>query len=164
MLGVGVSDPEGVEGGGEAEGLGLLPVTTVLAGDKRTEQFHGSFCAADGIFAGLSGLEIEGYEIHMGQTFPEGCMAQCASDFTSDNTGVCEGNVYGTYIHGVFDRAGVAAAVVSALAEKKGVVLSGGDASGHRDFKEKEYDRLAAMLRENLDMDFIYSILREAAF
>ena len=55
-------------------------------------------------------------------------------------------------------------AVVSALAEKKGVVLSGGDASGHRDFKEKEYDRLAAILRENLDMDRIYSMLREAAF
>ena len=164
MLGVGVDDPEGVEGGGEAEGLGLLPVMTVLAGDKRTEQFHGHFCNAEGIFAGLSGLEIEGYEIHMGRTFPDGCIAQCSSEFTSDDTGVCEDSVYGTYIHGVFDREGIAAAVVSALAEKKGVILSGGDASGHREFKEKEYDRLAAMLRENLDMERIYSMLREAAF
>ena len=164
MLGVGVSDPECVEGGGEAEGLGLLPVMTVLAGDKRTEQFNGYFCDTEGIFAGLSGLEIEGYEIHMGRTFPDGCIAQCASGFTSDDTGVCEGNVYGTYIHGIFDREGIAASVVSALADKKGVVLNGGDTSGHREFKEKEYDRLAAMLRENLDMDRIYSMLREAAF
>ena len=164
MLGVEVSDPEGVEGGGEVSGLGLLPVITVLAGEKRTEQFSGRFVKAEGIFEALSGLEIEGYEIHMGRTFPDGCIAQCASEFTSDDTGVCEGNVYGSYIHGIFDREGIAAAVVSALAEKKGVVLSGGDASGHREFKEKEYDRLAAMLRENLDMDRIYSMLREAAF
>ena len=164
MLGVEVSDPEGVEGGGKVEGLGLLPVSTVLTGSKKTEQFRGHFCNAEGILTGLSGLEAEGYEIHMGQTFPEGCMAQCAADFTSSGTGVCEGNVYGTYIHGIFDREGVAAAVVNALAEKKGVSLSGGDASGHREFKEREYDRLAAILRENLDMDRIYSMLREAAF
>ena len=164
MLGVEVSDPEGVEGGGEVSGLGLLPVITVLAGEKRTEQFSGRFEKVEGIFESLSGLEIEGYEIHMGRTFPDGCIAQCSSEFTSDDTGICEGNVYGTYIHGVFDREGIAAAVVNALAEKKDVVLSGGDASGHRDFKEKEYDRLAAILRENLDMDRIYSMLREAAF
>ena len=164
MLGVEVSDPEGVEGGGEVSGLGLLPVITVLAGEKRTEQFSGRIEKAEGIFEALAGLEIEGYEIHMGRTFPDGCIAQCASAFTSDDTGVCEGSVYGSYIHGIFDREGVAAAVVNALAEKKGVALSGGDASGHREFKEKEYDRLAAMLRENLDMDRIYSMLREAAF
>ena len=164
MLGVEVSDPEGVEGGGEVSGLGLLPVITVLAGEKRTEQFSGRFEKVEGIFEALSGLEIEGYEIHMGRTFPDGCIAQCSSDFTSDDTGVCEGDVYGTYIHGVFDREGIAAAVVNALAERKGVVLSGGDSSGHREFKEKEYDRLAAILRENLDMDCIYSMLREAAF
>ena len=126
MLGVEVSDPEGVEGGGEVSGLGLLPVITVLTGEKRTEQFSGRFEKAEGVFKTLSGLEIEGYEIHMGRTFPEGCIAQCASAFTSDDTGVCEGNVYGTYIHGIFDREGIAAAVVSALAERKGVTLSGG--------------------------------------
>ena len=54
--------------------------------------------------------------------------------------------------------------MVNALAGKKGVELRGGDASGHREFKEKEYERLAAILRENLDMDRIYSMLREAAF
>jgi adenosylcobyric acid synthase len=72
--------------------------------------------------------------------------------------------VYGSYIHGIFDREGIAAAVVNALAGKKGVELRDGDASGHREFKEKEYERLAAILRENLDMDRIYSMLREAAF
>ena len=85
-------------------------------------------------------------------------------EFTSGGTGIASGIVYGSYIHGIFDREGIAAAVVNALAARKGVELSGGDASGHREFKEKEYDRLAAMLRENLDMERIYGMLREAAF
>ena len=164
MLGTGVSDPEGVEGGGEVSGLGLLPVSTVLSGEKRTVQFRGRFADAGGILSGLSGLEIEGYEIHMGRTFPDGCMGHYASDLTSDDTGVCSGNVYGTYIHGVFDAGGVAETVVKALADKKGVELSDYDAAGHREFKEKEYDRLADVLREHLDMDRIYGMLREAAF
>lgn len=163
MLGTEVSDPEGVEGGGRVEGLRLLPVATVLAGDKRTVQFRGSFCKAGGIFEGLSGMDIEGYEIHMGRTFPDGCIGYGASAFTSEDTGVSSGDVYGTYIHGVFDNSGIAGAVVRALAERKGVAVSGDDA-GHREFKEKEYDRLADVLREHLDMDRIYSMLREAAF
>jgi adenosylcobyric acid synthase len=85
-------------------------------------------------------------------------------EFTSGGTGAAAKDVYGSYIHGIFDSEGIAAAVVTALADKKGVSLSGGDASGHRAFKEKEYDRLAAVLREHLDMDLIYSMLREAAF
>ena len=164
MLGADVSDPDGVEGGGKVRGLGLLPVSTVLAGEKKTEQFRGSFTGAEGIFAGLSGLGIEGYEIHMGRTSRADCPELCASDFTSDGTGVCCGNVYGTYIHGIFDEGGIAGTVVKALAEGKGFELSGYDPAGHREFKEREYDRLAAVLREHLDMDCIYSMLREAAF
>ena len=163
MLGMDISDPEGVEGGGEVEGLGLLPVSTVLAGSKKTEQFSGNFCDTAGIFAGLSGLETEGYEIHMGRTTFTGRGTE-VMEFTSGGTGAADKDVYGSYIHGIFDSEGIAAAVVKALADKKGVSLNGGDASGHRAFKEKEYDRLAAVLREHLDMDLIYSVLREAAF
>lgn len=163
MLGLDISDPEEVEGGGEVCGLGLLPVSTVLAGDKKTEQFRGQFCETEGILACLSGLDIEGYEIHMGRTHRSG-HGIGGQDFTSGSTGTASENVYGSYIHGIFDHEGIASAVVNALADRKGVQLSGGDISGHRDFKEKEYDRLAAMLRENLDMDRIYSMLREAAF
>ncbi len=157
MLGEEVSDPEGVEGGGSIEGIGLLPVRTVLAGDKRTEQYTGRFGKTEGVFADLSGIEIEGYEIHMGRT-------DTLSGFTSGGTGTSCGNVYGSYIHGIFDRGEVAETVVKALAERKGIALSGYDAVDHRDFKEKEYDRLADILRQSLDMDRIYAMLREAAF
>ena len=164
MLGTKVSDPEGVEGGGEAGGLGLLPVSTVLSGVKKTEQFRGAFCDAEGIFSGLSGLGIEGYEIHAGRTCRDGDPGRSVSGFTSGDTGACCGNIYGTYIHGIFDSNGIAGTVVKALADRKGAALSACDDLSRREFREMEYDRLADMLREHLDMDRIYSMLREAAF
>lgn len=162
MLGREVSDPEGVEGGGSIRGIGLLPVRTVLTGDKKTEQFSGSFCDVRGVLGGLSGLAAEGYEIHMGRTFALDEEGGCA-EFSSGGTGFQLGNVYGTYIHGVFDRGETAAAVVRALAKRKGVSVTAENAIDHREFKEKEYDRLAEVLRKHLDMDMIYSMLKEAA-
>ena len=53
---------------------------------------------------------------------------------------------------------------MKALADRKGITLSEYDAADHRDFKEKEYDRLADILRNSLDMEKIYGMLREAAF
>ncbi|MBR2540308.1 MAG: cobyric acid synthase [Mogibacterium sp.] len=162
MLGLEVSDPDGVEGGGCIPGMGLLPVSTVLAGDKKTEQFIGTITASEGLLAGLAGLETEGYEIHMGRT--AACEDADGREFTSGGTGMCSGNVYGTYIHGFFDRGEIASEVVRSLAKSKGVKLTTGQVSDHRDFKEKEYDRLADILRAHLDMDKIYGMLREAAF
>lgn len=165
MLGEEVSDPEGVEGGGSIRGLGLLPVTTILAGDKKTEQFTGRFGKAEGIFSGLSGLEIEGYEIHMGRTGLSEAKDTAHSvplGFTSGGTGLNSGNVYGSYVHGIFDRGEIAEKIVRALAEKKGISLTGSDVMDHKAFKEKEYDRLASILRESLDMEAIYGMLREA--
>jgi adenosylcobyric acid synthase len=163
MLGLDIADPDGVEGGGSIEGLGLLPVSTVLAGDKRTVQFSGRVCEPSGIFASLAGLEVEGYEIHMGRTTRCGRDSDDARDFTTDGTGVCSDNVYGTYVHGFFDRGAIASSVVESLAERKGIRITSCEAEDHRDFKEKEYDRLADNLRKHLDMDLIYSMLREAS-
>lgn len=159
MLGCSISDPDNVEGGGEIRGLGLLPADTVLAGDKRTEQFTGICCGAAGVFSGLREMTVEGYEIHMGITTLRG---DSYTDFTSDGTGICSDNIYGTYIHGFFDRGEIAEAVVRALAERKGIAYKGGDAVDHREFREKEFDRLADILRSSLDMDKIYRILDEA--
>jgi adenosylcobyric acid synthase len=171
MMGEEVSDPDGVEGGGCIKGLGLLPVSTVLAGDKKTKQFRGSFEDADGLFSGLRGMDIEGYEIHMGRTglsVRADLSAGSASDtplkhFSSDDTGFCRDNIYGTYVHGIFDRGEIAREIVSALAERKGVRIRDAGAMDHREFKEREYDRLADILRASLDMECIYDMLREAA-
>ncbi|MBR0308277.1 MAG: cobyric acid synthase [Mogibacterium sp.] len=159
MLGRRISDPLGAEGGGSAEGLGLLPVTTELAAEKRTVQFRGSFGNVPGMFCGLSGMAIDGYEIHAGSTKAyEGELS-----FTSAMTGAAEENVYGTYIHGVFDRSEIASEIVRALADRKGAMIRESTVSDYREFKQKEYDRLAEVLRGSLDMDRIYGMLREAS-
>jgi adenosylcobyric acid synthase len=76
--------------------------------------------------------------------------------------GMSVGNVYGTYVHGIFDAEGVASAVVRALAEKKGMDIEWtgqADAMSYQAFKETQYDLLADALREHLDMEMIYQIM-----
>lgn len=71
-------------------------------------------------------------------------------------------NVYGSYVHGIFDQAKIADAILHALAKKKGVALEEGGMLDYQVFKEKEYDKLADTLREYLNMEEIYGMLREA--
>ena len=169
ILGKEVADPYGVEEGGTEEGLGLLPLVTVLEPEKTTRQFTGTVLDGGSFFPELSGREIEGYEIHMGKTEPVGAWSssQAASEndpapFTTDGTGYRCGNVYGTYIHGFFDKEGVAAAVLKGLASANGVEIDTSGSLGRREFKEKEYDRLADVIEQNMDMDAICGMLREA--
>ena len=71
-------------------------------------------------------------------------------------------NVYGSYVHGIFDQAKIGDAILHALAKKKGVALEEGGMLDYQAFKEKEYDKLADTLREYLNMEEIYGMLREA--
>ncbi len=148
MLGRTLSDPAGVEGGGQMAGLGLLPLDTVFSPDKTRARTSGVFAGLTGVFSGLNGLAFEGYEIHMGQS---GLAAPVAES----------GNVYGSYIHGLFDENGVAEAVVAALYERRGLPFDPGAGFDRRAYKEGQYDKLAKTVREALDMDLIYKILED---
>jgi adenosylcobyric acid synthase len=148
MLGLTVSDPYGVEHGGEMAGLGLLPFSTVFASEKTRTRVHGTVPEVGGIFAGLSGQPYEGYEIHMGVTDAQGAV-------------VSAGNVYGTYLHGFFDREEITKAVAEALFRAKGLDPAGVRAFDIAAYKEEQYDKLAAALRGALDMERVYRILEE---
>lgn len=143
-----ISDPYGVEHGGEIAGLGLLPFSTVFSEEKTRAQTSGEFSEVGGIFGGLSRMAFEGYEIHMGVTDAVGNL-------------INNGNVYGSYLHGFFDRAEVAEMIVSALFERKGLDFSAVRAFDIESFKQTQYDLLADALRAALDMDAIYKILEE---
>ena len=160
MLGKTVSDPDGVEGGGTLAGLGLLPSETVFQGEKTRTQVTGTFAAADGIFAPMAGVAFEGYEIHMGKT--ESTAAPLVSFATQTGEvhtdGLSAGNVWGCYVHGIFDKAGAAAALVNCLLKAKG--LEGQAASvDWQEYAQRQYDKLADGLRASLDMERIYRIL-----
>ena len=168
VLGRNISDPYGVEAGGDTAGLGLLATETVFAEKKRTIQMAGKFGQVQGIFSALSGLPLYGYEIHSGVTeFPEEKALTSISPIHENGEIMAEGsqntegklNVYGTYVHGVFDGDGIAVKIVEALLAKKGKKMEDIQTINFAEYKRQQYDILADSIRENLDMKKIYEIL-----
>ncbi|MDD3170096.1 MAG: cobyric acid synthase, partial [Eubacteriales bacterium] len=176
MLGTELSDPYGVEAGGTIAGMGLLPAGTVFEREKTRTQIRGRFQAGlGGMLSDLAGVEIEGYEIHMGQTqildIGEGNLENKAGNLAvleeisgkpaSEAIGMCRGNIYGSYIHGIFDKEGVAKALAAALYRAKG--LDSGHIAGLdvKAYKEQQYDLLAQGIRDNIDMQLLYRILEK---
>ena len=150
MLGRTVSDPEQVEAAGvtEINGLGLLEMDTEFRGEKVQTQTQGVFRGVEGMLSGLNELAYEGYEIHMGRS------QQQMPALTGSR------NVYGSYVHGIFDAPGIADTILKALCARKGVsfdALATFDACG---YKERQYDLLADVVRGGLDMSFVYRVLR----
>ena len=172
MLGCEIADPDSVEEGGQIRGMELLPVRTVLQKEKHRCQTDGTLDAVEGIFSGLTGCEFTGYEIHMGQTVycngdgssAKGTVdkvagpANGAENVVSDSTG----RIYGSYIHGLFDKGEIAGRMIQTLAREKGISLEDGVWEDYRTIKERQYDKLADTLREYLRMEEIYGMLREA--
>ena len=158
MLGEMVEDPDGVEEGGALRGMELLPVKTELKKQKKRCQVEGKIGTLPGIFSELSGCSYQGYEIHMGSTHIEG---EASEEWKVPVYGTRQ-NVYGSYIHGLFDQGYTAEAVVRALAKKKGLSLMEGKIQDYRKFKETQYDKLADAMRMYFHMEEIYGMLREA--
>lgn len=166
MLGETLADPEGVEAGGEMKGMGLLPMDTVFKESKTRTRVEGIFPEVDGVLKTLSGASLEGYEIHMGESIlKEG--ASAFTEITDSVTGAAKpdgaycGHVYGSYVHGIFDREEVAKRIVEAIGTEKGLDVSQMTGVDFASFKETQYDKLAKGLREHLDMKKIYEILNQ---
>ncbi|EWM54462.1 cobyric acid synthase [Ruminococcus flavefaciens] len=153
MMGKEISDPLGAECGGTISGMELLKCSTVFGNEKHMARTGGHFICGEGFFACLNGAEFSGYEIHMGIT-------ESSSPALLDSGGAYEGNVCGCYIHGIFDSAQVSERIVKRLFEEKGLTFRGG-VTDRRAYKEKQYDILAEGVRRSVDMDRIYSIIRE---
>jgi adenosylcobyric acid synthase len=100
MLGRTIEDPEGMESGSPsvAEGLGLLPVRTVLESAKVVRTVR----------ARVGGVEAGGYEIHLGRTDVERVLPAFAELPDGRTDGVVDGRVMGTYLHGVLEHEAVA--------------------------------------------------------
>ena len=187
MLGKQLNDPLGVEHGGSIQGMGLLPTVTTFSAQKTRTQVSGiTGDLSQTVFPELSHTPYTGYEIHMGVT-----QLLCDSNGMSDshksyNTndphaactafgvleqrngtacqqahGCCVGNVFGSYLHGIFDHPQMVKQLVAALCRRKGLDAQSIHAVDFQSYKEQQYDLLAKGVRESLDMEQIYRILQE---
>lgn len=168
MLGEAICDPDEVEEGGQMQGMGLLPVSTSLQPEKTRTQVEGNFLPLQGILQPLSGNSFSGYEIHMGKT-TNCCIKKQNSPIVRmkvqgcwKEEGTFQGNVYGTYVHGIFDHAQTAGRMVEILAKKKGVLVDTSSLMDYKAYEQLQYDKLAAGLRDSLDMPQIYGMLTDA--
>ncbi len=145
MLGRRIADPHRIEGGGTRPGLGMLPVTTVLDPDKTLVQKRAVHAE--------SGLPVHGYEIHHGRTESHALPAlEGAGD-----AGARQGNVWGTYLHGIFDSDPFRRWFIDRLRQRRGLAPLGEIAATYD--LEPALDRLAESVRRHLDMEAVYRLL-----
>lgn len=161
MLGETIKDPLCAEGGGEIQGLGLLPMDTVFGKEKVRSQVQGEILSIGGTLKKMSCAAVAGYEIHMGHTALHTGVTPFAlvKDMASGEEkidGACRGNVYGTYLHGIFDEGETAKELIHALGEEKGIELPKLKNFDFKKYKEGQYDKLADMIRQNCSVEKIY--------
>lgn len=162
MLGLTLSDPEGVEQGGELAGMGLLPIHTVFCGQKERTRVAGAVRPIEGFFAPLSGAAFEGYEIHMGRTQLEENTApfsRLEDGGTAKEDGAAAGHILGSYVHGLFDSGALPRRLAELLLERKGIAAEDMEQFDYEAHKERQFDLLADTVRAALDMDAIYEIM-----
>ncbi|HBX44372.1 cobyric acid synthase [Limibacterium fermenti] len=146
MMGAEMRDPDGVEGDiASLPGLGILPVTTTLAGGKQTRRC--SFVFTDG------GAEGEGYEIHAGSTPTSRPL--CRLNTGEDDGYYLNEATWGTYLHGIFNNASV---INRVLRQVNTDVHAEAD---YRMLKEEGFDRLAQLIRDHVDVSYIYKTLEK---
>lgn len=148
ILGEKLSDLYNVEGGGMVDGMGLLPITTTFEKDKICIQTNGKIQGLNGVFSDLNETWFTGYEIHMGTSGKKAPL-------------INKGNVYGTYVHGIFDESNIAAIIISCLCKKNNVDIAMTEHFNLHEYKEIQYNKLADIVRGSLDMDMIYKIIEE---
>ncbi|SEC59704.1 cobyric acid synthase [Rhodobacter sp. 24-YEA-8] len=147
MLGRSVADPDGIEGApGVTPGLGLLDVETVMSGDKRLARVTARHAA--------TGLDVTGYEIHIGRTEgadrarPFACLGDQPEGARSP-----DGRVEGSYLHGLFTSDAFRAAWLKDFGITAGATRYGAEV-------ERILDRLADHMETHLDCDGLLALAR----
>jgi adenosylcobyric acid synthase len=163
ILGESITDPLGIEREGSVEGLGLLPIRTIMQGNKVTRNATGEVATAALFGQPFPDRAISGYEIHIGRTIYQSGAAHFAvlsSDSGSpavrnDGCISADSRVFGTYLHGLFDDDGFrhqflqAARAFHKLAARNDLHL-------WKQLREESLDRLAREVETELDMATIF--------
>lgn len=169
MLGRELNDPLHTESElPQIKGLGLLDITTTFAPDKITSQVEAEVAGSGFFLYGAPASRITGYEIHMGRTelgpdlrpaftilmrsgekvyFPDGAVSR-------------DGLVFGTYIHGIFDNDSFRRHIINTLRRKKGLEpLAVSGTKSVLEQRRQDFDRLADLIRNSLDLHKLYQVV-----
>ena len=154
MLGETLADPMGEESGTPCtlRGLGLLPTATVFNAEKHLTQ-----TSAEVVCAPFAGAQLTGYEIHAGRTQVQGGPFCRLADGTPE--GCVQGNVFGTYLHGLFDTGALTEKLTAFLCQNKGIDPAGVQLIPMEQYRQQQFDKLAAGVRAALDMDAVYAAM-----
>ena len=170
MLGEKLYDPAGTESDWEElDGLGLLPIVTTFNPKKLTFQAQAEIEGDSIFFADLNGGQLEGYEIHMGTSqlidngdnnFAFRIKQRGEEEVNVIDGAVSEdGLIFGTYLHGLFNNDQFRRNLINTLRERKGLSSLSEAEVSVRGKLEDNYNKLAEIVRENLDLDKIYEII-----
>lgn len=150
MMGQDVCDPQHVEGDiDRLPGLGLLPISTEIGGEKVTRQVKFTFQGENS--------DCQGYEIHMGVSKPlkdATCSAVNRLDDGTEDGCQVDPKCFGTYIHGILDNKPVIDYILSPYSDKLNNTTF-----DYQQFKENQYDKLADHIRKYVDMSLVYKII-----
>lgn len=170
MLGEVIRDPQHTESqNDEVAGLGLLGMETVFASEKLTSQVVAQCQDLHFMSQSISADNLQGYEIHMGHTaFTREadkhpftvCQRRGKSCASQEGTANAAGNVFGTYIHGVFDNDVFRRSVLNALRHSKGLEALANTRNVMAE-KQQAYEHLADVVENALDMEKLYQIMGE---
>jgi adenosylcobyric acid synthase len=160
LLGKWIRDPHGVESSrGKERGLGLLPVWTELEPRKVVRKVVGT-CIG-------TGKKVQGYEIHMGRTEPDGAQGRPflrirqpgRTAWWEDGRCTPDGRVWGTYVHGILDSPGFRSDLLNPLRRAKG--LKERPPGRGRQARFHQYDRLADHFEAHCDVEKILAMIEE---
>ncbi|WP_442601609.1 cobyric acid synthase [Paenibacillus sp. KN14-4R] len=166
MLGNRLLDPKQVESmHTELAGLGILPVITTFAGEKRTVRVSGEtklFAASSALSPSATSVltPIVGYEIHMGRTDYEQAVDRpfAISAEVQDGAALHDGRIFGTYIHGILHNDDFRRNWINTIRASKGLKPLEANLR-FQENREAAFDRLADHVRKHLDLTRIYEMM-----
>ena len=166
MLGNVLRDPDHSESQvPEAAGLGLLDMEVVFEKEKRTVQASAAVDCAAGWPQEMNGTRVDGYEIHTGRnSYGPEAFPWLRIDGETDGVMNGQGNVLGTYLHGLFDDGRLFSAIADRIRTQRGDAGKEQQPVSMEEFREREFDRIAAIVRESVDMDAVYRIIHGEDF
>ena len=133
----------------------------VFRDEKITVQATGEIRAETGWLAKLNGVNVDGYEIHAGvNEFHSESRPWLYVRGEVDGVTNPQGNVIGSYVHGLFDNGALWRALRDQVRARRGLDAQDGEMMTMDEYREREFDRIAAIVRASVDMERIYRIAR----